>query len=188
MNFKWQIEEYLHLTKQEIQDVSADGHCIIYAVLASDGSSSAYNDILLKLEEEARNNWSNYQEFVEYKNQKHFSNIMTSYLNDKQWNTDFGDLVPLMMSNILKKSITILALNGSSFEIREINHEKYKSNLKVVFETNHYRAIVIKSEENKDNIKTCPSCSEQGHFRASSVDCRFYYYVKSKVINFISKI
>jgi hypothetical protein len=138
-----------------------DGHCILHAV-----SSSVYHfldislpvpHILSKLYEESMLNISEYSPFVHNDSNISFHNGLVKYVFDKIYNTNYVNIVPMILCNALNMVIFIVEGN-------HVHHIVYPTTVQI---TSNTKCIAIqKSGEHYDGLQCIdinrqkPACSE----------------------------
>lgn len=155
------IDKILKELKLQIIKTSGDGHCLLYSVADSLKEQSGPNEhslesIKLKALNETHNNMNRYQSFTRYcPGSDELLIDVEKYFHNKVYNTNFGDIVPNILSNALKTHITILnessSGNVSKIEIAPTNltkNEKAHHSIFVTRNNDHYSGLAPIIDQN----------------------------------------
>ena len=125
--------------------VLPDGHCLIYAVLqALYRHLNHYNDLTTSLANEIMNHLPEYRQFSTVDSDQ-LLNECQEYLFNKKWELDLVDLIPLIISKIIKHKIIVFQkINNNQFsETIQTYDEAYDNTIYLKLEGDHYEAIVV---------------------------------------------
>ena len=102
-----------------------DGHCFIHAAANSLNVNSSmptpFDDvsvILKQLSDETMHNSNRYVDFIDGNGRGSLLQGLHEYVNNRRYDTSFGDLVPIIIANALSVSLLIIENNGSQFEVQ----------------------------------------------------------------------
>lgn len=138
-----------------------DGHCLLHSFVSSWNNQSHQLD-RLDIEKvkaqvfiEAISHPDRYVQFLQSSNRKTFFSGLRSYLIDKQYNLDFGDIVPLIIANAFHVNLEIFnEVNFNRFENVVVSSEIASDFcLKIHRKGDHYNGLVISNL--KKVTKTC---------------------------------
>ena len=125
-----------------------DGHCLVHSAITSlefqQNSFLYYKYLLYMIRNEVNDNASKYVDFISSKCPLQLKIQMCAYIDAFNYNTQFGDLLPLILSNILKMSIGIFEKTDHGYRF-----------MKVCCENNNFDKIlfVMKDGEHYDALK-----------------------------------
>ena len=131
-----------------------DGHCLIHSVLTSlnfglsaeSNSNVNASGLFSKLTDETVKHANRYVDFIDGNGSESLLCGLDEYIHDRKYDTSFGDLVPIILSNALSVNLLIVTKNGSRFEINliECQFDAIENpHMLIVFKTGfHYDAIV----------------------------------------------
>ena len=131
-----------------------DGHCLIHSVLTSlnfglsaeSNSNVNASGLFSKLTDETVKHVNRYVDFIDGNGSESLLCGLDEYIHDRKYDTSFGDLVPIILSNALSVNLLIVTKNGSRFEINliECQFDAIENpHMLIVFKTGfHYDAIV----------------------------------------------
>lgn len=101
-----------------IHPVAGDGHCFLHAIIRSLKCQHMIEIDLLHIKhvimKEVNQNSSKYAVFIRQSNEVRLKVLMNNYIEFKQYNTQFGDIVPYITANALNIGLIIVNnLEGS---------------------------------------------------------------------------
>ena len=107
------------------------------------GLSPTENDVLLRqLSNETIDNCNKYLPYVEDMSLEKVKNGLSQYVLHSNYNTSFGDLVPVIVANAIHLNVIILMKSGMNFAVDGICIEQSVNSVLVVKSGEHYDAIV----------------------------------------------
>ena len=74
--------------------------------------------ILKQLSDETMHNSNRYVDFIDGNGRGSLLQGLNEYVNNRRYDTSFGDLVPIIIANALSVSLLIIETNGSQFEVQ----------------------------------------------------------------------
>ena len=99
---------------------NGDGHCLIYSVIYSMKHQLDidlnYLDVCNRIRTETFDYIDSYKDLIHIESNIEILRLLCAYIDAKNFDTRFGDIVPLIISNLLGVSIIIVALNGESYD------------------------------------------------------------------------
>ena len=105
-----------------------DGHCFIHSAANSLNVNSSmptpFDDvsvILKQLSDEKVHNYNRYVDFIDGNGRGSLLQGLNEYINNRRYDTSFGDLVPIIVANALSVNLLIIENNGSQFEVQLID-------------------------------------------------------------------
>ena len=93
-------------------ETSGDGHCIVHSLLKSlkkqYNMNCNYHDILSRIRKETNDNISTYKQLVNIDSNLEMQRLVCAYIDGHNFDTIFGDLLPMILSNVLEMNIIII--------------------------------------------------------------------------------
>ena len=132
-----------------LESVPRDGFCIFHSVLRAQGSSVwgdsslTLNKLLKLVEEEAMLNKFMYSCYLSESDQENFEVLLQDYLLNGSFNTVLGDMMPLILANVLNIKIKIVKESGKLVTVEPISAASSHMN-KIFLKLNnvHYEPYV----------------------------------------------
>jgi hypothetical protein len=140
-----------------VTDVPADGHCFLYAVVhAMYGNLHNYNQLLTELTNELFDHIHEYSEYTNDLSYNDLSQASQQYAYNKRWDQQIVDLIPVIVSKIIKHRIIIYKImNQNRFTESLISFDSsYNKQIHLVLYNEHYNSIRNITQSNQDNIIT----------------------------------
>ena len=151
-----------------------DGHCFIHAAANSLNVNSTMptplddvSVILKQLSDETMHNSNRYVDFIDGNGRGSLLQGLNEYVNNRRYDTSFGDLVPIIIANALSVSLLIIENNGSQFEVQLLECQYSKTDhphVLMFLKTGlHYDSIVPIDDQSAglpSIDKDCPNPSE----------------------------
>lgn len=137
--YDYAFDLFLNNNNLTIVDINRDGHCLINAILYN-LTQIDYDQMINEILRESTNSeWSEY--FVD-KN-TNYSESMKSYLFQKIWNQGAIDVVPIIISKIIKSNIIIYKINSNNtfYSINTAFDLSYENKISILLTNDHYEAI-----------------------------------------------
>ena len=142
-----------------VTPVPADGFCFMHALsvsfVAQKRHQFSVQTLLYMLDIESEQNTNEYMPYFPSRNRELFYDQKRAYINHGIYNTNFGDIVPLIMAHALNNEIHIVEKNGvrnhtcHEIELRSL-YSASSSPLFVYKLGDHYDALTL--VENNDNV------------------------------------
>jgi hypothetical protein len=201
-----------------IKDVPRDGHCLINAVIESlygQRNENLYTNLKNLISNEILNHANEYIDFSvttqsdnQISRQQQLINSMQQYIFDKFWNQDLVDLMPVLISKIIKHKLKIFKIiNNQLFQEYDISYDySYHQIIYLKLDFQHYQSITIyetngplntsidqlsttiitsnlnQSTYTLDKAKNvCKYCNLTGHSKYTSKNCLKYNDYKQKI-------
>ena len=99
---------------------NGDGHCLIYSMIDSMKDQCNidfnYSNICNRIRTETHDYISYYKDLLLIESNLEIQRLLCAYVDGKNFDTRFGDLIPLILSNVLCVSIIIISKNGGSYD------------------------------------------------------------------------
>lgn len=124
ITIKENINSYLKEHNLSTINTPSDGHCLLHATIQAvkmQKNEDHLNIANLKssIDNECKKNPDLYSPYIGNSHNKHYSNsnmtppdilnaLVMSYINDRKYNTTCGDIIPLMLANLLSIPIHII--------------------------------------------------------------------------------
>lgn len=142
-----QLLHSLSANSLRINKSPGDGHCLIHSIkysINNDTGLCTYNntDLLAAMQEEVYNNLQEYSAYLPTQN---IVNQMNRYLNEKFYNSDFVDILPLIFANCLKTNIIILNIVNHIIQTISIQSTRY-------IDATRNRIILLRKEDHYDSV------------------------------------
>ena len=118
---KHELWSFLSLMKSPM-----DGHCLIHSVVSSynlqrpDREQITHESVLFGLINETKGHVDAYKPFLEENSNKTLLNGLDQYVNAKNYDTSFGDILPNILANVLSCEIIIIEKLGYEFTTHAI--------------------------------------------------------------------
>ena len=152
-----------------VTPVPGDGHCLLHAIVKSCASQrpdkyEIHEEKLLHLlRRETLENSHRYMQFL--LNRGSLKTGLENYVRHKVYNSEFGDIVPLVLSNALGLNIEIVYRNGERFNsLRVVCDRSQKTDdvLYIYKDRDHYNALTRNHIPVSDdtNVEHSPKTSE----------------------------
>ena len=97
-----------------------DGHCLVYSLMKSFKSQHDiecnYCDILNQIRKETNDHMLSYKQLINIDTDLEMQRLLCAYLDGKNFDTLFGDLLPMILSNIFNTNIVIIHRVGNSID------------------------------------------------------------------------
>ena len=91
---------------------SGDGHCLVYSLMKSlkkqHDIDSNYHDVLDRIRHETNNHMLSYKQLLNIESDLIVQRLLCAYVDGKNFDTVFGDLLPMILSNIFNMNIVII--------------------------------------------------------------------------------
>jgi hypothetical protein len=184
--------------------VPGDGHCLINAVIIAlygQYNLNSYINLKNMISNEILNNGN---EYIEYSisNQENqdlasrlivFNNSMQEFIFNKYWNQDLVDIMPLLISKIIKYRLKIFKLfHNNLFQQYDVSYNQtFTDTIYLKLNFNHYQAIniinnnidqlstsIIATNLNKTSQQICIHCNQPGHQKYTNKNCLKYNQYK----------
>ena len=145
----------------DIKKSPGDGHCLLPSVLYGVNNqiflqnTCDLNDIIQLIRIETTSNIDLYVSFLVQETRAMLLAQMNMYIYEKRYDTIYGDMLPLILSNALCLNLIILSQSASGYDIHKViagfsnNSDKY---ILVHKYKDHYDVITIKAEINNANM------------------------------------
>ena len=99
---------------------NGDGHCLLYSIIESMKSQLDidinYSELCNRFRKETIDNINYYKDLILINSDIEIQRLLCAYIDGKNVDTQFGDLIPLILSNVLNVGIIIIVKNGNSFD------------------------------------------------------------------------
>ena len=108
--------------------------------------------------DEVTENANRYLQFLVDSSHHDLMYYMNLYVFNKMYNTDFGNLVPLVLANVLHINIAIISKDVHGYNVRVIHTNASTDTLGniLVYKTpDHYDSIILKTVTTGNNSKCC---------------------------------
>ena len=123
-NFFWSVLEK--------RDVPEDGHCFIQSLISSLSTLSpdlpclSYDHVLTMITNEINLNSETYSSLLHDHANSKVNEMINEYINNKNYDEHFGDLVPIITANAINNDLVIIKKhkNGLSYEYINSNQSK----------------------------------------------------------------
>ena len=147
-----------------------DGHCLLHSVISSLEHQNKrflyYKYLLYRIRDEVVNNECKYVDFIPSKCSLQLKLQMCAYLDAYNYDTQFGDMLPLVLSNILQMSIGIFEKIDDCYRFIKVDceNQQFSKTLFIMKTRDHYDGLKVlippvtpcstpcSSSENKANI------------------------------------
>ena len=146
-------------------------------------------DVIRLIRDETLLNIDMYVSFLVNGTIEELKSYMHLYLCHKIYDTPYGDMVPLVLSNALGLTLLILSKTApeSIYEVRQIGSGT-KNHLLVYKYQDHYDAIVVKSELNtspttNQMMVVCPSPPD---LTENSIQFNSFYCINSRLLRYFT--
>ena len=161
---KMLLSQYLNANNLKVINATADGHCLLHSLATSFyyqlGKTNDYHDIKCSLFKETLRNRSAYINFTS--NQRNLTNLMKNYLLYKQYNSDYGDILPLVIANAFNIDLHILNENEDGtydkIVINAWNSSTVSASIYLHRIKDHYNGIAIYHKfsliQSRANVRT----------------------------------
>ena len=112
------INDHLHTNGWQIKTSPDDGHCLLHSVITSVKSQLPHyightlQETIAAIESEVSSNFIEYVS-LGFEDDSDLQVQMDHYTKFKLYNSNFGDIVPLILSRALDLKITVLDTNSS---------------------------------------------------------------------------
>ena len=113
---------------------------------------------MYKVRDEVTDNANRYLQFLVDSSHHDLMYYMNLYVFNKMYNTDFGNLVPLVLANVLHINIAIISKDVHGYNVRVIHTNASTDTLGniLVYKTpDHYDSIILKTVTTGNNSKCC---------------------------------
>jgi hypothetical protein len=143
-----------------VTEVPADGHCLLYAVVHSkNGNLDQYHELLNMVTEELLNHVNEYHEYTFNTTIDDLSQASQQYTYNKQWNHQLVDIIPIIISKVIKYKIIIYKImNQNRFIEQHVTFDDtYQNTIQLVLYNNHYNSIRNSSTNNQTIQTTTPT-------------------------------
>ena len=108
-----------------IDKSSGDGHCLVYSVIRSIADQHDvhlyYDSLLDDIRLETRINIDEYKQFMNSNSEFDLIRLMCAYIDAKNYQTRFADIMPMIISNIIRMPIVIVEKQDSDFTFHIIH-------------------------------------------------------------------
>ena len=137
--------------KARVLSSPADGHCLLYSLVTVCKTqllpemNVKVSELLKQMERELVDNIGTYRAFLINSKAGYILTSFKSYAELKKYNSDFGDMVPLLAANTLGIKIVSVGIPESSSKTRIFNPPHLNKNTPTVFIVkigDHYDGIV----------------------------------------------
>ena len=95
---------------------NGDGHCLLYSIIESMKSQLDidinYSDLCNRIRKETIDNINYYKDLILINSDIEIQRLLCVYVDGKNFDTRFGDLIPLILSNVLSVGIIIITKNS----------------------------------------------------------------------------
>ena len=131
-----------------------DGHCLLHSVADSCNSHIKLNSpitieqLKCMILEEVAEHANLYLQFLVDSSHDNLRYHMNQYVFNKMYNTDFGNLVPLVIANVLHVNIGIISEGDHGYCARVIHtsaNNDILGNILLYKTPDHYESIILKS-------------------------------------------
>ena len=113
-----QLTKFLNIKNLRIRRSIGDGHCLLYSILSSLTQTDLLTDLnTLKSEIFIETLTRAYYYGTYISHNENLFMLLSGYLQRKEYNTSFGDLLPSIISNALKINLNIINQTGSTFHL-----------------------------------------------------------------------
>ena len=146
-----------------------DGHCLLHSICESlagqysDLTQVGYNELKALIRSEVMNNTTVYLPAIDDNDIKRLKLEMDNYLDYKLYNSSFGDMVPLILAQILSMDLLIIVEERHGFFLSCVEPRNRRGEVqKCVFiykRGDHYNGIVPKNKMS-GAIETTSSCNK----------------------------
>ena len=142
-----ELDSDLVVNMFQVSECQRDGHCLVHAVIKSlelQKSQFLYYDYLLyKIHNEVNFNTSKYIDFFNSRSALNMQIQLCAYIDAFNYNTELGDLLPLILTNILHMSIGIVEKTEESYRLIHVIYEgnDLASTLFIFKNNEHYDAL-----------------------------------------------
>lgn len=131
-----------------IRQSPGDGHCLLHSIIASMKSQLRPSvdvnvDYILRcVYDEISKNSDKYTPFLENQDCQALMKGFCNYAYHKIYNTEFCDIVPTIICNIMQLNIIVIEELGSAYIVRNVGHDVSHTPLYLHKTGDHYNAIV----------------------------------------------
>ena len=159
----------------EKTDSPMDGHCLLHSVIASLEFQKKkflyYKYLLYKIRNEVNNNVGKYVDFISSKCPLQLRLQMCAYIDAFNYDTQFGDILPLVLSNILQMSIGIFEKIDEDYRFIKIcENQQFSETLYIMKNNDHYDSLKILTSSTEMTRINCQSGSQSSMPHCSSVN------------------
>ena len=190
------INHFLDSKKLTLTPSPGDGHCLLHSTISSLQHQLGHNLTLEALKSqiytESLNNINEYINFINDSSRSLFSTYLRQYLIYKNYNTQYGDIVPLILANTLGISLVIIdeTLNNC-FNVLEIKPRSTpKHNIFLHRKQDHYNGIkttlspLLSDHPSTHQDSTTTASNVKSHIRYTSDELRKlsgHYHINRQV-------
>ena len=141
-------------------------HSVVNSLNVCAASGVTIYDVMKQLTDETVRNSYRYIDFIDGNDRVALLNGLSEYINDKIYDTSFGDLVPVILTNALSVNLLIVENNGVNYDVHflKCNYPKADHpNTLIIYKIgSHYDSIIsiIKSI-------ACKSSADYNEVRAT---------------------
>ena len=163
---KDELDTGVFWSSYKVFESPADGHCLLHSVTKSfNAQHGGLNELSLKhlismIKVETLQNESEYLPVIENMSIENLTNGLHNYIVNRRYDTSFGDLIPVIVSNALKANIIILEKLVNGNRVHAVENRSGADNVKIIIHKTgyNYDAIVLSAYENKckDGIDVVP--------------------------------
>ena len=150
----------------QIITTPGDGHCLLHAIRLSwshqlDIPPPSLHHLQCAIFVEALNNYDVYQAFLHQSHDKiTYIKCMSDYILKKCYNSDFCDMVPLMLSNALSLDLTIFNKVNTTFQNVNITplqvSNLHNLSISILRENDHFSGLAKHTGENNFPMSSNP--------------------------------
>ena len=142
----------------KIEKSNGDGHCLLYSVIKSLNDQHKkyldYDSLLDEIRLDTIMHLDDYKQFINSNSEIDLIRQLCAYIDAKNYQTRFADIMPMIVANIIQMPILIVDKQGSGFASHMIHcrsTNSFKSILYIFKCGLHYDALI------KKNVSAAPS-------------------------------
>ena len=131
---------------------ASDGHCFVHSLVTCLRDQSYYldsNHILRAISDECITNCSKYLPYMGGISQQSFFKEKNEYVHEKLYNSNFGDIVPIICANALMINIIIISYENPTHNFYIIGAEHSNVFAYVYKNGNHYDGLKFSNSQNE---------------------------------------
>ena len=143
--------------KIEVIKSKPDGHCLLHSILSIYAREYKCNISLSELSHDIRREfYANIDYYSAFNPLENLHNQLEQYLNNNQYNSSLGDMMPLIISNVIKQEIHIY---NSEFKLVYSVKPRITDSLitpkafKVILRSEHYDALITNVETKRKQLR-----------------------------------
>ena len=133
-------------SKFVLQASKGDGHCLLYSIITSAVSQIGITVELVKLKQsitsEIYQNFKTYLPAIEGNSFNVLENQMKEYIDDKVYDSSFGDIVPVVCSKVLNIGLCIFSSRDNRYRHELVFYDDSQPIIYIYKKSDHYDAIV----------------------------------------------